>query len=341
MKVCYVSFKLDNPRDRITLKGLRVNGIEVREVSFNGYFRLLKNFRHVESESDLVMVGYASSMLVIFLRLFTRKRIIYNALATFYDSMVISRGKSLIWYWIIDFLAFNSANKIFLECQAQKDLVVRVFRVNTKKISVHFVGTDDREFYFDPTIRKLNQFTVVFRGMFLPEAGANVVIRAAKELEQENIRVRILGRGLLQAEIEQLMRELKPTNVELVTERLPIEVLRTKMLECHLSLGQLADHPRVHTTIPHKAFESMAMKLPYLTGNNMGIMEVLKDGETCFTVPPGDHMALARKIIELKNLPQDLDRVTENAYELYQRKFTPKILASVIIEELQALAKEV
>src|SRR3989338_6593662 len=160
--------------------------------------------------------------------------------------------------------------------------------------------------------------------MFLPEAGTDVVLRAAKELEGTGINVRIIGRGLLKKEVENLMQELKPTNVELMTEMLPIEDLRKNMLECHISLGQLADHPRVHTTIPHKAFESMAMKLPYLTGANKGVLEILDEGQTCFLVPPGDHHALARKILELRDRPADLERVAENAYELYRQEFTPK-----------------
>lgn len=339
MNICYVSFALNNPRDQITLRGLRENGVMVKAMSCEGtglkkYLKLIKEFRAREKEYDLVMVGYASSVLVSVLRPLTHKRIIYNALSTFYDSMVVSRGRSLILYWLIDALAFSLADQIFLECRTQKDLVVKVFRINPAKISVHFVGTDDTEFYFNPKVPKLNNFTVVFRGMFLPEAGTDVVIMAAKELENTDIKFRIIGRGLLMGDIEKLVTELNPNNLELITEKLPIHVLRQKMLECHLSLGQLADHPRVHTTIPHKAFESMVMKLPYLTGTNRGVMEILKDGETCFTVPPGDYRELAREILELKDNPTELDRVAENACQLYRREFTPKILAQKIIEDI-------
>jgi len=346
MKICYVSFVLNNPRDQITLRGLRGNGVTVKEISCTGkglnkYLKLIKEFHTYEKEYDLVMVGYASSVLVSVIRLFTHKKIIYNALATFYDSMVVSRGKSFILYWLIDTLAFNLADQIFLECQAQKDLVVKIFKINPDKISVHFVGTDDEQFYFDPAVPKLKQFTAVFRGMFLPEAGADVVILAAKELETTNIRVRIIGRGFLKSEIEKMVKRLKPANLELITETLPIETLRNKMLECHLSLGQLAIHPRVHTTIPHKVFESMAMKLPYLTGENKGVMEIITENETCFTVSPGDYKALANKISELRDDLERLSKVAENAYQLYQQEFTPKILAGKIIEELHPLIKKV
>lgn len=345
MKICYINFNLDNPRDRITVRGLRENGITVTEISDNvrgwgKYLRIARAYRAHQKECDVVMVGFAGSILVIFMRLLTHKKIIYNALSSFYDSMIVSRFGGArfsfrsAWYYSLDWLAFRCADRVFLECQAQKDLAARVYKVSPEKLSVHFVGADDTQFCFDPVVPKLKQFTVVFRGMFLPEAGADVVLRAAKELECEGVQFRILGRGLLKKEVETLMGQLKPINVELVTERLPLEVLRNKMLECHISLGQLANHPRVHTTIPHKAFESMAMKLPYLTGDNKGVLEILTDGQTCFIVPPGDYRALARKIIELRDSPRELERVAENAYQLYQREYTPKILAQKIVEEI-------
>ena len=345
MKICYINFNLNNPRDQITLRGLKENSIVIKEISYNApglrkYLHIAREFRSCQREYDLIMIGYAGSVLVIFMRLLTQKKIIYNALSTFFDSMVISRQKgrrfslSSAWYYLIDYFAFRCASHVFLECQSQKDLAVRAYRINQNKISVHFVGADDTQFYFDPVVPKLKKFTVVFRGMFLPEAGVDVVLRAAKELEREHIQFRIIGHGLLQQGVENLMQELKPTNVEIITTKLPIEILRNKMLECHVSLGQLANHRRVHTTIPHKAFESMAMKIPYLTGENNGVMEILCDNETCFTVPPGDYHALASKIIELRNKSAELERVAKNAYQLYQREFTPKILAQKIIEKI-------
>src|SRR3989338_3151067 len=348
MRICYINFTLNNPRDKITLRGLRENGVMVTEITDNTpgwkkYASIARQYRAVRRDCDVVMVGYAGSVLVPFMRLLSRKRMVYNTLATFVDSMIISRFAGAFFslaslrYYLTDFFAFYFAHHTFLECEAQKQMVRRYFGISAKKISVHYVGTDDTGFYFDSAIQKLPQFTVVFRGMFLAEACADVVVRAAKELEGKNIAVRVIGRGLLLPEIEKLVAELKPANLELITARLPVEKLRQKMLECHLSLGQLADHPRVHTTIPHKAFESMSMKLPYLTGANKGVLEVLDEGQTCFTIPPGDHHAPARKTPGPRDRPADLERVAENAYELYRQEFTPKILAKKILQKLEEI----
>ncbi|MBI2410244.1 glycosyltransferase [Candidatus Kaiserbacteria bacterium] len=347
MRICYVNFNLKNPRDQITLRGLRENGAEIVEIADNTpgwrkYLNIARLFRASGRDCDAVMVGYVGGILVPFMKLLTRKPVFYNALCTFFDGMILSRlaGRKFsfasAWYFLLDLLAFHAAARSFVETTAQKEKVRRLYKVNRRKLSMDYVGTDDREFFYDASVPKLNQFSVVFRGMFLPEAGADIAVRAAKELESAGILIRILGRGLLLPEIEKLIRELALKNLELITERLPIEDLRRKMLECHLSLGQLAAHPRLETTIPHKAFESMSMKLPYLTAANRGVLEILQDNETCFTVPPGDYRALAAKIVELRDRPADLSRVAENAHALFLREYTPKILAGKMLSALKA-----
>lgn len=344
MKICYINFTLENPRDRITIRGLRENGVDVVEVTDNipglgKYFRIARMFLMRKKECDVVMVGYAGAALVPLVRLLTRKKVFYNALSSFYDSMTISRAggahtpQSMLLF-VVDWLAFRLATRTFLECESQKNLVAKVYHIRPETFSVHVVGADDTEFHPDPSVQKSPHFTAVFRGMFLPEAGADIVIRAAKELEGSGINVRVIGRGLLLSEVKKLVAELAPTNLELITDRLPFDELRRKMLECHVSIGQVADHPRVHTTIPHKAFESMAMGLPYLTGANRGVGEILTEGETCFTIPPGDYRALANKLVELRDQPHNLSRVAKNAHQLYGSAFTPDILAHKMLANM-------
>ena len=347
MKIAYINISTNNPRDMITIRGLQENGVFVLEITdcTPGWKKFCHIGRRLLSERDnydLIVVGYAGSILVPLARVISRKKVVYNALATFFDSMIVSRGKGKIFsiqtirYYIIDYLAFHLAHKIFIECEAQKNLIKKIFHVNPHKISVQFVGTNELDFYLDPTVKKLDKFTVLFRGKFLPEAGADVVLKAAKLLEGTNIDFRIIGNGLLEKEIRQLSDQLKCTNIELITKYLAVEKLREKMLECHLSLGQMADHSRVHTTIPHKAFESLIIKLPYLTGRNQGVLEILKEEETCLCVRPGDHEDLAEKILALKNQPELLEKIASAGFKLYQDYFTTKKLGEKVLKELKA-----
>jgi glycosyltransferase involved in cell wall biosynthesis len=79
------------------------------------------------------------------------------------------------------------------------------------------------------------------------------------------------------------------------------------------------------------------MKLPYLTASNKGILELLKDGETCITCEPANAKSLANKILWAKNNPQELDRISKKAYEFYVANLTSGVLVKRLLDKIQAL----
>ena len=196
------------------------------------------------------------------------------------------------------------------------------------------MGVDENVFFFDPEIKKYTEFTVLFRGRFLPESGILTVIEAAKMLEDKGVKFLVIGHGFMYREVGALMKKLAPKNLTMLSETLPPKELRKKMLACHISLGQLARHPRLERTLPGKLFESLALKLPYLTGRNKGVLELLQDNETCITTDPENAPMLAEKILFLKTHPETLQRITENGYALYREKLTSKILVKDLLENL-------
>jgi len=346
MNIGYVNINSGNPRDTTTIRGLRENGVVVTEITDNTsgwkkFIRITQKIRGGENDFDLVIVGYTGGILVPWLWLTERRPIVYNALASFFESMIISRkvGRKFSFsgfkYWIIDWLAFSLSKSILVESEHQKNYIHKTFHTSSDKIVVHLTGVDNSSFYFDPSVKKLKQFTVLFRGKFLPEAGVDIVLRAAKMLEGKDIGFRILGHGLLEEEARWLIGDLELKNVELITEYLPLNKLREKMLECHLSLGQMANHPRLQNTIPHKAFESLAMKLPYLTGRQPAILEILKEDGTCFCCQPGNSEDLTAKILELKEKPEDLEKIKERGFNLFQKTLTTKAMGQELIKRIR------
>ena len=196
-----------------------------------------------------------------------------------------------------------------------------------------WTGVDEKEFYYDPQVKKKEKFTVLFRGRFLPESGILTVIEAAKKLEDAGIQFLIIGDGFMYKEVNALMEKLSPKNVERIPKTLPFDELRKQMLSCHISLGQLADHPRLLRTLPCKLFESLALGLPYLTGRNAGVLELLNEDETCFAVEPGNSDNLAEKILFLKNNPAMLKKVAEQGHQLFKEKLASRHLATEVIED--------
>lgn len=347
MKILYLSnTRPDSSLNSVCIKGLMENGVKVlvhhaETKRIWGLARAVSFYRQEAKNTDVVIIGHDSPVLAIVLRPFCRKKIVYNAVLSVYERMIISRelappfSLKAIYYWLIDFLAVHCADLIIVESNRQADFFKKLFRVSRGKVCKNWIGVNEDKFFYDSTVQKFNVFTVLFRGALMPEAGVEYAIRAAKVLENKNIKFIIMGGGILLEKTKKLVEELKSANLELVTDFIPQEKLREAMQKCHLSLGQLSDHNRLARTIPHKAYESLAMKLPYLTASNSGILELLTPNRTCLTCNPADTQSLAEKILWAKNNYSMVKKIAENGYQLYQDKLRPHILAKNLLDRIK------
>lgn len=349
MKILYLSRpRLERSLNTVCIKGLMENGAEV--VGFCSakkgvliYFDAIKFLIKEKNNVDVSIVGYDSPGFVILTRLIVGGEIIYNAFRSIYEGLIISRklaspfSLKAVYYWFLDFVAVHFANLTIVETNHQSDYFKKIFKVSHKKLYRNWIGADEDKFFYDPVVPKSDIFTVLFRGAFMPEAGVEYVIQAAKILENQDIKFIVIGGGILLEKTKELIEELKPVNLELITDFLSQEKLREIMQSCHLSLGQLSDHERLIRTIPHKAYESLVMKLPYLTAANSGILELLTVGETCITCEPANAVSLAEKIIWAKDNPKNLEIIAQNGYKLYQDKLKSHVLAKNLLDRTKEL----
>lgn len=343
IKICYFGvYKPDHARNKVYIKGLRQNGVRVIECSDNSsglikYYKLFIKQWKIRNKYDVMIVGYAGHLIAPFAKLISKKPVIFNAMISLSEVNIISRKiyskySFMGWrIWLIDWLAFKCADLILVESNKQKAYLVKKFKIKPKKFIRLFTGADDSIFYPDTNIKKNDKFTVLFRGTFLPEAGTKHIIEAAKVLENKEVDFLIIGRGFLEKEIKEQIKSLNLKNLELISKGLEAKELREKMLTAHVNVGQIENHERLKRTIPYKAFESLALKLPYITGNSAGIKELLEDRKNCLMVNLADSKDLAEKIIELKNSPELRKKIAENGYKLYKEKLSPKTLGRELL----------
>lgn len=342
MRFCFITTGDNYPPDKHLIDGLKENGHDVFELIEKGqhpgkYIRFARRFRKEGHPYDTVMVGFTLPLLVPIVRCLSLKTVIFNAISSQYEANIISRSANSPWSFaalkwrLIDFLSFHLSSRTLVESNAQINFIHAFFLVPKKKLVRAWMGVDEDVFFRDATILKNNKFTVLFRGRFLPESGILTVIEAAKKLENKDIQFLIIGHGFMYREVNALIEKLEPKNIEVVSERLPEKELRNRMLSCHISLGQLADHPRLLRTLPAKLFESLALGLPYLTGRNAGALELLRENETCIAVEPDNPDDLAEKILYLRNHPEMLEMVAERGHNLYKEKLTSKKLAGDMV----------
>jgi glycosyltransferase involved in cell wall biosynthesis len=340
IKICY--FGIYNPelgRNRVYIKGLKENGAEILECRDNswGPFKFLKLFwKHwkIRNSYDFLIVGYPGHVLVPFAKFISSKPVVFDALCTMYEGVILSRGQTSksLYVQIIDWLAVKSADLILVESEEQRKYFALRFG-ESKKYKVIYTGAEISVFYLDPNIKKREEFTVLFRGKFLPEAGVKYVVEAAKLLPEANFL--IIGNGFLFNQINSQISQAKSQNIELISRNLSPDELRAVMLSAHVSLGQLETHERLKRTIPHKAYESLALGLPYVTARTKPIEEIMTEGETCLFVNPADPRDLSEKILKLKDDPRLGEEMSKKGLQLFQHKFTPKVLASQILQLIQ------
>jgi glycosyltransferase involved in cell wall biosynthesis len=76
------------------------------------------------------------------------------------------------------------------------------------------------------------------------------------------------------------------------------------------------------------------MKLPYLTASNKGVLELLRDGETCVICEPADAESLAGKILWAKNNYPIAQKIAENGYKLYENELRSDVLAKDLLNNI-------
>ncbi len=348
-KLIYLTYtRPDYSLNSVCLKGLRENGVEVLDFhvknrGVSGFIKALSFYSHNSKNTDALIIGCDSPALAIFIRPFCGKKMIYNAVMSVYERLIISRELAskysfkAAYYWLLDFIAVHFANLTLVESDHQVDFFKKIFKLSGEKIYRSYIGVDEDKFFYDSSIPKFPAFTVLFRGTLMPEAGAEYVIQAAKILENQNIKFIMHGGGMLLGKIIKLIEEAKPKNLEFISDFFSYEELRMLMQKCHLSLGQLSDHPRLIRTIPHKAYESLALKLPYLTASNRGILELLKAGDNCIICEPANAKSLAEKILWAKNNPQELEKISQNGHLLFKNKLTVEKLGRELKNKLDNL----
>lgn len=348
LRVCFFGFYDKNySRNRILLKGLRLNGIFVIECVSNKkgvakYLELIRKHNSVKGSYDIIFVAYPGYMASMLARILTSKKIVYDAFFSIYDSVINDRREyakiSLhsMYYWCIDWLACRSADKIILDTNANIEYFIKTFGVTRDKFARVFVGSDD-EIVFPGEASHNKIFTVHFHGGFNPMQGVEHIIRAAHLLEDKNIRFRIVGKGQTYAKNIQLAEDLGVNNIDFVDEIVPYESLRRYMDESDVCLGIFSDNLKAGIVIPNKAYEAIAMKKPLITRISSAAGELFIDGVNCLLVKPADARALADKIILLYSDEKLRSGIAKNGYELFLSRLTPRIIGKKLSEQLRIL----
>lgn len=339
MTVLY--FGIYNPnysRNRVLIKGLRENSIEVLECnvpyrSWLSYFKLLVKYFSIKKQFDALVVGFPGQESMLLVRLLTRKPIIFDAFTSHYGGYVLDRGKygkkslRAKWYKWLDRKSVKLATISLLDTNAHIDFFVNELGLSRDKFRRIFVGTDSDVFYPRDVKKNADKFLAHFHGHFIPLQGTRYIIEAAKILENEGVVFNIIGRGQDYLESRALADRLELKNVNFI-DNVPYEKLAEHISSADICLGIFGNTLKTDIVIPNKVYEAIACAKPVVTADTPAVRELFKDGQDVLLCKKASPEDLADKILLLKNNPELAHRIGQGGYGLFRERLTENHLGA-------------
>lgn len=238
---------------------------------------------------------------------------VYNLQDVFPDSLVttgLTKKGSLLWKIgrKIEDYTYNSADKIIVISQSMKKNImdkgvpeekIEVISnwIDTEKVQP--VSKENNRLYNEFGISK-DKFIVVYAGNFGAAQGADVVLKAAKLLENEqDIQFVIFGGG---AGFEDAKEAAKDLNNVIINPLLPAERVAevyslgdVALITCKKGVG--------NSGMPSKTWSIMACDTPIIASfdTDSELAEILKESNAGVVVEPENENELAKAVVSAKN----------------------------------------
>ena len=218
------------------------------------------------------------------------------------------------YYWLLDWVNCRLADYILLDTYEHFEYFKAMCGVPARKLIKVSSGADPAIFFPRSKPASAGVFEVEYHGKYIPVQGVDVLIKAAKLLEDKpDIHFTLIGDGQEQVRIRALAHELRLSNVTFLPF-MPVERMPEYIAAADVSMGLVGDVPRVRRTIANKVYEAAAMARVSITADTPAVREIFTDGADIVLVKQGDAEALAEAILSLRNDRGKVKKISQSAY---------------------------
>lgn len=359
MKVCYFgTYDADYVRNRILIRGLRSQGVEVTECHsrlwrdtedrvreakkgllnpalwwrfLKAYVQLVRQYFKV-GDWDVMMVGYPGHLDVFAARILAslaHKPLVFDAFLSLHETLVDDRRladrRSILAslaFWL-EKAGCALADIVLLDTQTHAQYFSTKYGLPLQKLRRIWVGAEESIYQPVAPLRDEKPFTVIYVGKFIPLHGVEHIVRAARELAAHtDIRFEFIGRGQTYGQTRRLAEELQVRNINWGPEWLDPPELAGRLAQADVCLGIFGDSAKAGRVIPTKAYIALAMEKPLITRDSPAIREAFVSEENALLCPAGDAQALARCILTLRETPDLRRRIAHNGHRLFRETFS-------------------
>jgi len=300
----------------------------VKTSAWIGMFKLGK-FDYILCESPPLFLGLTA----YFLKLIKRSKLIFNVSDLWPESaekLGIVTNKFFLWN-ATKLEEFMYRKSYFITGQTQG--ICKNIQTRFPKKKVYWLPNGVDLSYYNPNEthedwRKKNNFAandflLLYAGIIGHAQGLEVILHAAKKLENEKqIKFILLGSGPEKEKLIALQKELSLSNV------LFFDAVSKKEMPAIVSAIDVAVIPLKKLdlfkgAIPSKIFENLAMKKPILLGVEGEAKELFIDEGKCgLAFEPENTEDLKNKTLELFSNRNSIAQLGENGYKYVEQKFT-------------------
>ncbi len=314
--------------------------LEVLRRGIVAYPRLVWRFlRAPRADAVFVMFpGWFDMVVLAPLAKLRRMAIVFDPFISLYDTAVVDRKvarERTLMAWIartVDRISMRIATRVLADTPEHADFYSALTGVPRDRVGVVWLGAQDDLFGPRPEASAVPD-RVLFHGTFIALQGIETILRAAKLLEPDGVRVRIVGGGQEQPLVDSLMSELQPTNVDLVG-RIPADQVADEIAAASVCLGIFGLTDKAQRVVPNKVFECAAVGRPVVTADTEAMRRAFTDDEVA-SIPAGDPEALASEIRLLLADPDRCVRMGAAARSHYERAYAIGPLSELLDEQLK------
>lgn len=188
-----------------------------------------------------------------------------------------------------------------------------------------------------------DDFVVGFVGRFVPEKGLFTLFKALETLESVPWTLVLLGRGPLK---DKLMTQAQISGIASRIrwiESVPHDVVPDyiNLMDTLVLPSETSDEFKTLTSVGwkeqfgHVLIEAMACQVPVIGSDSGEIPYVIDDSGLVF--PEGDHTALAARLKQLIQQPEQQQTLAKKGYERAMKHYTNKALATKLLAFYQEL----
>jgi glycosyltransferase involved in cell wall biosynthesis len=228
--------------------------------------------------------------------------------------------------YTVDRVASRVVDRYIAVSEANKRYLVDEKKLPANKVTVIRNGCDIARFAAAPVVDAglktragfaESDPVLVVAARLEPQKGHSVLLRAMAALKAEfpALRLVFLGDGSLREQLQNEARELGLAHSVFMPGHSPD-------VRQWMSLADICVLPSFAEGLPLFAIECLAMQRPMVATAVDGTPEIVVDGETGLTVPPGGVAALAVAIASLLRDPAHAARLAANGARWVRERFT-------------------